>query len=130
MSIVKEFKAFVERGNVIDLAVAVVIGTAFGKMVNSLVGDIIMPPLGMIIGGVDFSDLKLGSVRYGAFINSAIDFVIIAVAVFLVIKILSSIKLKQAKAPTERDCPECRMRIPILAKRCGHCTSTIPELQL
>jgi len=125
MSFISELKAFIARGNVIDLAIAVVMGTAFGKVVDSLVKDVIMPPIGMVIGGVDFSELKLGSVRYGAFINSVIDFIIIAVTVFLVLKLLLLLKLKQQKTPTDRDCPECGLKIPIKARRCGHCTSVV-----
>ncbi len=129
MSFLNEFKAFIARGNVIDLAVAVVIGTAFGKVVNSLVADVIMPPIGILIGGVDFSQLKAGSVRYGAFINAALDFIIIAVAIFFIIKLLSFLKLKRNEAPKDRECPECKMRIPLTARRCGHCTTNISAIK-
>jgi large conductance mechanosensitive channel len=134
---IKEFKAFIMRGNVVDLAVGVIIGAAFGKIVSSLVNDVLMPPIGALIGGIDFSDLALtlkapiGSVkpvtiRYGLFINNVIDFLIVAFCVFLVVKAVNSLQ-KQPPTPTqtEKKCPQCAMLVPIEAKRCGHCTSTI-----
>ncbi|HQE51888.1 MAG TPA: large-conductance mechanosensitive channel protein MscL [Prolixibacteraceae bacterium] len=110
MGIVKEFKEFAMKGNVVDLAVAVVIGGAFGKIVTSFVNDIIMPPIGVLLGGVDFSDLKIQlkaavgevpavTINYGAWINTLIDFLIVALAIFLVIKALNSLKKKEAEAP-------------------------------
>jgi len=110
MSMVKEFKEFIMRGNVIDLAVGIVIGAAFGKIVSSLVADIIMPPLGLLIGGVNFTDLKvvLGTplsggepvtLNYGNFIQVLFDFVIVAFAIFLVVKMVNRLKRKQAEAP-------------------------------
>jgi large conductance mechanosensitive channel len=134
---IKEFKAFVMRGNVVDLAVGVIIGAAFGKIVSSLVNDVLMPPIGALIGGIDFSDLALtlkapigavkpATIRYGLFVNQVIDFLIVAFCVFLVVKVVNSLqKQPVAPAPTEKKCPQCSMLIPIEAKRCGHCTSNI-----
>jgi large conductance mechanosensitive channel len=134
---IKEFKAFIMRGNVVDLAVGVIIGAAFGKIVSSLVNDILMPPLGMLIGGIDFSEMALtlkaplGSIKpvvihYGLFINNVIDFLIVAFCVFLVVKGVSTLKKSPPPAePTEKNCPQCAMLIPIQAKKCGHCTSSI-----
>jgi large conductance mechanosensitive channel len=128
----KEFKAFVMRGNVVDLAVAVIIGGAFGKIVSSLVNDIIMPLIGLLIGGVDFSGLafSLGSakVTYGNFINNILDFIIIAFVIFLMIKFIDNLKKKPATIqadPTTKECPYCFTTIPIKATRCPHCTSEL-----
>ena len=128
----KEFKAFVMRGNVIDLAVAVIIGGAFGKIVSSLVNDIIMPLIGLIIGGVDFTALSFtlgkATVTYGNFINNVIDFIIIAFVIFLMIKAIDNLKKKPAPVvadPITRDCPYCFTTIPIQATRCPHCTSEL-----
>jgi large conductance mechanosensitive channel len=135
----KEFKTFAMRGNVLDLAVGIIIGAAFGKIVSSFVGDVLMPPLGLLIGGMDFGNLTItlreavGAapavvIRYGIFINAIIDFLIVAFAIFLMIKGINSMK-KEAPAatpePTMRDCPECKMAIPIGARRCGHCTAVV-----
>ena len=129
----KELKAFIMRGNVMDLAVGVIIGGAFGKIVSSLVGDILMPLIGLIIGGIDFSSLAftLGSakVTYGNFINNLIDFVIIALVIFLMVKGVNSLQKKPAPAPeaapTTKECPHCFTTIPIKATRCPHCTSDL-----
>jgi len=133
MSMMQEFKTFAMRGNVVDLAVGVIIGGAFGKIVSSFVGDVIMPPIGVLLGGVDFTNLGLTIkeavdtapavvLKYGVFINTVIDFVIIAFVIFMVIKAINSTKKKElAPAPTTKECPECLMTIPIHAKRCGHC---------
>lgn len=133
----KEFKEFAMRGNVVDLAVGVIIGAAFGKIVTSLVNDVLMPPLGLLIGNVDFSDLAITLssplsggkpvlLQYGKFLNNVLDFMIVAFCVFLVVKGMNSLKKKDpAPAPTEKRCPQCMMMIPIAAKRCGHCTSVI-----
>jgi large conductance mechanosensitive channel len=129
----KEFKAFVMRGNVLDLAVAVIIGGAFGKIISSLVNDIIMPLIGLIIGGIDFSGLAftVGSakVTYGNFINNIIDFLIIALVIFLMVKAMNSVK-KPAPAPapaepTTKECPHCFTTISIKATRCPNCTSEL-----
>jgi large conductance mechanosensitive channel len=135
----KEFKEFAMRGNVVDLAVGVIIGGAFGKIVTSLVNDIIMPPIGLLVGNVDFSDLafhlsapignaKPVTLMYGKFINNIIDFLIVAFCVFLVVKGMNSLKKSQPTAPpepTEKNCPQCLMVIPLAAKKCGHCTSAL-----
>jgi large conductance mechanosensitive channel len=130
---VKEFKEFIMRGNVMDLAVAVIIGGAFGKIVSSLVSDMIMPLIGLIFGGIDFSGLAftIGSakVTYGNFINNVIDFVIIAVVIFLLIKAVDSLKKKPEPAPAAepitKDCPHCFTTISIKATRCPNCTSEL-----
>jgi len=134
---IKEFKAFVMRGNVVDLAVGIIIGAAFGKIVSSLVNDVLMPPLGMLIGGIDFSDMaftfaapvgtaKPVVIHYGLFINNVIDFLIVALCVFLVVKAVTALKKQPPPtSPTEKECPQCLMIIPIHARKCGHCTSPI-----
>jgi large conductance mechanosensitive channel len=129
---IKEFKAFILRGNVMDLAVAVIIGGAFGKIVSSLVSDILMPVIGLILGGVDFSGLAFtignAKVTYGNFINNIIDFTIIALVIFLMIKFLDNLKKKPAPVvadPTTKECPRCFSTIPIKATRCPHCTSEL-----
>ncbi len=144
----KEFKAFIMRGNVMDLAVAVIIGAAFGKIISSLVSDVLMPPIGLVLGKVDFSNLYLNmsgkpfeslaaakaagaaTLNYGLFLNATIDFVIVAFALFLVIRTANKMQAAMAKpaaaaAPATKDCPFCAMAIPVQAKRCGHCTSTL-----
>jgi len=148
MSFFSEFKKFAMRGNVVDLAVGVVIGAAFGKIVDSLVKDIIMPPIGKILGGVDFSNLFLvlgsagpfpslkaaqdagvATLNYGVFINAIINFTIIAFALFMVVKAMNRMKREEAAAapppPTSKICPQCQMEIPIKAVKCGHCTSQV-----
>ena len=129
----KEFKTFILRGNVMDLAVGVIIGGAFGKIISSLVADILMPLIGLIIGGIDFSSLAftLGSakVTYGIFLNNLIDFIIIALVIFLMVKGLNSLQKKPAPAaaaaPTTKECLHCFTTIPIKARRCPHCTSEL-----
>jgi large conductance mechanosensitive channel len=142
---IREFKEFAARGNVVDLAVGIVIGAAFGVIVTSFVSDILMPPIGMALGHVDFADLKTVlkpatkvdgkdvpevAIRYGAFLNTVINFLIIAFAVFLVVKAVNSMKRKQpeapASAPVAKECPYCISTIPIKARRCPNCTSEIP----
>jgi large conductance mechanosensitive channel len=144
MPVFKEFKEFAMRGSVLDLAVGVIIGAAFGKIVASLVDDIIMSPIGRLIGGVDFSNLFINlkegphydtiaaakaagmpTWNYGAFINNIINFLIIAFAIFLVVRIVNRWMPKPAPPVTTRDCPYCAMAIPIAAKKCGHCTSAV-----
>lgn len=135
MSFWKEFKQFITRGNVIDLAVAVVIGAAFNKIVNSFVNDILMPPIGMALNGIDFSRLQVVikkgppavAIHYGAFINTIISFLIIAFSVFLVIKLVAKLYKKKEAPVTTKDCPECCMTIPLAAKKCGHCGSLLKE---
>jgi large conductance mechanosensitive channel len=128
----KEFKAFIMRGNVMDLAIAVIIGGAFGKIVSSLVNDILMPLIGLIIGGIDFSSLAFtvgnAKVTYGNFINNIIDFLIIALVIFLMVKGVNSLSKKPAPAPAEpttKECPHCFTTIPIKATRCPNCTSQL-----
>ena len=128
----KEFKTFIMRGNVMDLAVAVIIGGAFGKIISSLVTDILMPVIGLIIGGIDFSGLAftIGSakVTYGNFINNIIDFIIIALVIFLMVKFINNLKKKPAPVvaePVTKECPHCFTTIPIKATRCPNCTSEL-----
>ncbi|HEX3072246.1 MAG TPA: large-conductance mechanosensitive channel protein MscL [Ignavibacteriales bacterium] len=137
MSLLKEFRDFANRGNLIDLAVAVVIGGAFGKIINSIVADIIMPPIGLLLGGVDFSNLKLilkdspipaevVSINYGLFINTIVDFLIIAFSIFIILRYIKKFqKQEAAAAPTTKKCPECAIAIPIEAKRCGYCNTVL-----
>ncbi len=129
----KEFKEFIMRGNVLDLAVAVIIGGAFGKIVASFVDDILMPLIGLLLGRVDFSSLAWtvgeASVRYGAFIQTLVDFLIIAAAVFLIVKAISAVEKPAPPAPaaepTTKECLYCFSTIPIKATRCPHCTSQL-----
>jgi len=132
----KEFKEFAMRGNVVDMAVGIIIGTAFGKIITSLVSDIIMPPIGFILGKVDFSNLvitvheKTASspavvISYGAFINTIINFAIIAFAMFLIIKQMNKFTWGKPQEPTKKDCPFCYSSIPVKATRCPNCTSTL-----
>jgi len=139
MGMVQEFKAFAMRGNVVDMAVGIIIGGAFGKIVTSLVNDVIMPPIGVLLGNVDFSDLYITvsektaeaeavTVKYGLFINTVLDFLIVAFAIFMVIKQMNRLTRKaQAPAaePTSKECPKCCSTIPIKATRCPNCTSEI-----
>jgi len=137
MSIAKEFKEFAMRGNVVDMAVGIVIGGAFGKIVSSLVTDVIMPPIGLILGNVDFSKLSIVlreknataeavAIKYGLFINTVLDFVIVAFAIFMVIKQMNRLKKKEAPAEvTTKECPKCFSTIALKASRCPNCTSEI-----
>lgn len=142
MGMLKEFKEFAMRGNVVDLAVGIVIGAAFGRIVNSFVNDIIMPPVGLLLGNVDFSNLAIVlkektatteavAIRYGAFINTILDFVIVAFAIFFLIRQMNRLKRKQeavAAAPTTKECPKCYSAIPVKASRCPNCTSELPTV--
>jgi len=129
----KEFKTFIMRGNVMDLAVAVIIGGAFGKIVGSLVTDLLMPIIGLIIGGIDLTGLAftIGSakVTYGNFINNIIDFLIIALVIFLIVKAVNSLQKKPeptlAAEPITKECPHCFTIISIKATRCPNCTSEL-----
>ena len=146
----KEFKEFAMRGNVVDMAVGIIIGAAFGTIVTSLVSDIIMPPIGLLLGNVDFSNLfvvlKAGipagpyasladaqtagavTINYGVFMNTVISFVIVAFAVFLLIRVINRLKRQEeapAAEPTSKECPYCFSSIPIKAKRCPYCTSEL-----
>jgi len=142
----KEFKAFILRGNVLDLSIAVIIGGAFGAIVNSLVKDILMPPLGLLLGGVNFGDLFIslngqayGSLKaaqdvgaptlnYGLFIQAVINFLIIAFVIFLIVRTVNRLQRPQPAPPaptTTKDCPYCLSSIPLKATRCPHCTSEL-----
>jgi len=130
----KEFRAFIMRGNVMDLAVAVIIGGAFGKIVTSLVDDIIMPLIGLVIGGINFSALAFtvgkAQVTYGNFINNIVNFLIIALVIFLMIKMIDKMKRKPVpvtKEPVDKECPYCYTTIPIKATRCPNCTSELTQ---
>jgi len=131
MGLIKEFKDFAIKGNAIDMAVGIVIGAAFGKIVSSLVADIIMPPIGLLLGKMDFSTLAIHlnektAIKYGVFINNVLDFVIVAFAIFMVIKQINRLKKAPPPAdPTTKDCPKCCTSIPIKASRCPHCTSEL-----
>lgn len=147
----KEFKEFTLRGNVVDMAVGIIIGAAFGTIVKSLVDDIIMPPVGLLLGGVDFANLfillKAGSpaapyasladaqtagavtINYGVFINAVISFLIVAFVMFLLIRSINRLRREEeapAAEPTTKECPYCLSTIPIKATRCAHCTSELP----
>jgi large conductance mechanosensitive channel len=145
----KEFKAFALRGNVLDLAVGIIIGGAFGTIVKSLVDDVIMPPVGLALGNVDFANLFLllkpgdkapppyatiaqahdagaVTINYGQFINNVVTFIIVAFAVFLIVRMANRLKPQEAAAaPTTKDCPYCRMAIPVAATRCPHCRTEL-----
>lgn len=140
----KEFKDFALRGNVLDLAVGVIIGAAFGKIITSFVNDIMMPPFGLLLGRVNFANLFISltgikykslaaaqaagapTINYGLFINNVIDFLIVAFVIFLVIRTINRLqKPAPAPAPTTKPCPHCITDIPIAATRCPHCTSTL-----
>jgi large conductance mechanosensitive channel len=142
----KEFREFAMRGNVVDMAVGIIIGAAFGKIISSFVADIIMPPIGVLLGGVDFSEIYVNlsggeyaslaaaqeagaaTMNFGIFINTVIDFVIIAFAIFMVIRAMNRMKRAEEAAPadpTTKECPKCLSEIPIKATRCAHCTSEL-----
>jgi large conductance mechanosensitive channel len=146
--VIKEFKEFAMRGNVLDMAVGIIIGSAFGTIIGSLVNDVLMPPIGILLGNVDFSNLFLvlkgggktfasaaeaksaGAVtlNYGVFINTIINFLIVAFAVFLLIRNVNRLKRKEEPAPaapTTKECPHCLSAVPIKAKRCAFCTSQL-----
>ncbi|MBN1848798.1 MAG: large-conductance mechanosensitive channel protein MscL [Deltaproteobacteria bacterium] len=139
---IKEFKEFAVRGNVIDMAVGIIIGGAFGKIVSSFVNDVIMPPIGLLMGNVDFSELAITlkaktaeaeavTIKYGVFINTVLDFIIVAFAIFMVIKQMNRFKKKEeatAAVPTTKECPKCFTAIPIKATRCPNCTSDLPQM--
>lgn len=146
----KEFKEFAMKGNMVDMAVGIVIGAAFGAIIASLVADVLMPPLGLLLGNVDFSNLFLvlkegtspgpfatvaaakeaGAVtlNYGLFVNTIVNFLIIALAIFFVVRAINRAKRQEVAppaAPTTKDCPYCLSAVPIKATRCGHCTSEL-----
>jgi len=146
----KEFKEFAMRGNVMDMAIGIIIGAAFGSIIGTLVSDVLMPPIGLLLGNVDFSNLFLvlkegntagpyatvaaakgaGAVtlNYGLFVNTVVNFLIVAFAIFYVVRGMNSLKKKEEAppaAPTTKECPHCLSTIPIKATRCGHCTSEL-----
>jgi large conductance mechanosensitive channel len=141
----KEFRDFIKRGNVVDLAVAVIIGAAFGKIVTTLVEGVIMPPIGLALGGVDFASLfyplstakgipvsladakakGIPVIAYGQFINDIINFLIVAFVVFLLVKQVNRLNSKPGEGPTTKDCPYCLSTIPLKATRCAHCTTEL-----
>jgi large conductance mechanosensitive channel len=143
----KEFKEFVMRGNVVDMAVGIIIGAAFGRIVTSFVNDVLMPPIGLLLGRIDFSNLFIDlsgrglatldaakkavppapTLNYGIFLQSTLDFVIVAFAIFLLVKQVNRFRRKEepAAAPATRECPFCTSAIALKATRCPHCTSTI-----
>jgi large conductance mechanosensitive channel len=142
MGMIKEFKEFAMRGNVVDMAVGIVIGAAFGKIVSSLVNDVIMPPIGLLLGSIDFSQLAITlkektdaaqavTIKYGVFVNTVLDFIIVAFVIFLFIKQMNRFKKKE-EAPvaelTTKECPECFTTIPIKAMRCPNCTSNLQSV--
>ncbi len=146
----KEFKEFAMRGNVMDMAVGIIIGAAFGAIVGALVSDVIMPPIGLLLGNVDFSNLfvvlKEGTapgpyatvaaakaagavtLNYGLFLNTVVNFLIVAFAIFFLVRGMNALRKKEAApaaAPTTKECPRCLSAIPVKATRCGHCTSDL-----
>lgn len=143
----KEFRAFIMRGNVVDLAVAVIMGAAFGRIVAVLVEGVLMPPLGLVLGNIDFTSLfvvldsskgvpaslaeakaqGIPVIAYGAFLNEVVNFLIVGFAIFLLVKQVNRLQAKkpEAAAPTTRDCPYCLSTIPLKATRCAHCTSQL-----
>jgi len=152
MGLIKEFKEFALRGNVIDLAVGVIIGAAFGKVVNSVVNDVMMPPIGKVLGGVNFNDLyipltldpeqfkhmpsladarkaSMPLIAYGSFLTTLIEFTIVAFCVFMMVKAMNlatkGLQHEKPPEPTTKDCPLCCMTIPVKATRCGHCSADL-----
>jgi len=139
----KEFRDFVMRGNLLELAVAFILGVAFGRVVTSLVNDVIMPPIGLVLGGVDFSNLFVNlsqtsyatlaeaqaagapTLNYGVFILTVLDFVIVAFVVFMLVRAVNRMQRPKPSAPTTKDCPHCLSIIPLKATRCPHCTSEL-----
>jgi|SRR6185503_13178655 len=121
----KEFKEFAIRGNVVDLAVAVIIGGAFGKIITSLVDDILMPVIGLFAGGNDLSERTIGVVKWGAFVQNIIDFLIIAFVIFLMVRAMNRLKREEPTTPTTKECPHCFTTIPLKAVRCPNCTSEL-----
>jgi large conductance mechanosensitive channel len=140
----KEFKEFAMKGNVLDMAIGVIIGGAFGKIVSSLVSDVLMPPIGLLMGKVDFSSLFLNlsgspqpsltaakaagapTINYGVFLQTVFDFIIIAFVIFMLVKQINRLKKPEpTAAPTTKDCPQCLSTIPIKATKCAHCTSNV-----
>ena len=125
----KEFREFAIRGNVMDLAVAVIIGAAFGKIITSLVNDVLMPLIGLVMGGVNFSELSItvgaAVIKWGAFVQSIIDFIIVALVIFMLVRAMNRLKREEPVTPTTKECPHCFTTIPLKAARCPNCTSQL-----
>jgi large conductance mechanosensitive channel len=143
----KDFKEFAMRGNVVDMAVGIIIGAAFGTIIGALVSEVLMPPIGLLLGGVDFSNLFIvlkegkaagpyatvaaakgaGAVtlNYGLFVNAVVNFLIVAFAIFFVVRAMNTLKKKEEAPPATKECPHCLSTIPIKATRCGHCTTEL-----
>ena len=145
MGFIGEFKEFAVKGNVIDMAVGIIIGAAFGSIVNSLVKDVIMPPVGMLMGGINFADMFMAldgktyaslaeaqaaaapTINYGLFINAIISFIIVALAIFVLVRQVNALKKQPAPPePNTKECPYCMESIPKAAVKCSHCTSDLP----
>jgi len=141
---IRDFRDFIARGNVVDMAVGIIVGAAFGGVVTSLVNDVVMPPIGLVVGGVDFSNLFVAldwkhypslaaakaagapTVNYGVFVNTVVNFLIIAFAIFLLVRAVNRLRgPAPVAAPNTRECPYCASVIPVKAVRCGHCTSDL-----
>lgn len=147
MKILGEFRKFLARGNVIDLAVGVIVGTAFGQIVSSLVKDVVMPPIGLLLGKVDFSNLYINltghayknlaagqkagapTINYGLFLNQVINFLIIALVIFLTVRMINRFSVKKAAPQKTKKCPYCQSSIPVAATKCAYCTSDLVEEQ-
>ena len=141
MSMLKEFKEFAVKGNVVDMAVGIIIGAAFGKIVSSFVSDVIMPPIGLLVGNLDFSQLALViregtedvpavTIKYGVFLNHVIDFTIVAFAIYLLVSQINRLKRHEAPKPvTTKGCPFCMSTIDVKATRCPQCTSQLDASQ-
>jgi len=142
--VLREFKKFALQGNVLDMAIGIIIGAAFGKIVSSLVNDVLMPPIGLVVGNLDFSGLFVNlsgqayatlaqakaanapTINYGLFLNNVIDFLIVALVIFMMVKQINRLKAKPAPASaTTRDCPRCLSAVPLRATRCAFCTSDL-----
>ena len=125
----KEFKEFAIRGNVMDLAIAVIIGAAFGRIVTSLVEDILMPLIGLVMGGINFSEQAIvvgdAVIMWGSFVQAIIDFVLVAFVIFLLVRALNRLKRDEPTTPTTKECPHCFTTIPLKAARCPNCTSQL-----
>ena len=148
MRVLKEFREFAMRGNVLDMAIGIIIGTAFGKIITSLVNDILMPPIGVLLGKMDFANLFINispqhyqrladakaagaaTINYGLFLNTIIDFIIVAFVIFLLIRQVNRFKKKEEPAaPVTKDCPYCLSAVPVKATRCLHCTSELKSAE-
>ena len=144
MKVLKEFREFAMRGNVLDMAIGIIIGTAFGKIITSLVNDILMPPIGVLLGKMDFASLFVSissqhyqrladakavgaaTINYGLFLNTIMDFIVVAFIIFLLIRQVNRFKKKEEPAvPVTKDCPYCLSAVPVKATRCPHCTSEL-----